>query len=193
MTLFEHVKGVEEMSKAHAKAVNSAINRAVTSTRTFITKEIKREQQFTFPIKYIKIRKSNPNTLNASLWISTKTKLSHKFFGAKQNTKGVQFRKPYSHGDYKINKIYPSAFIPKTLSENENDGQMAFRRTGKTSYPIEIVAKTPPITAFVESVDENKVRDSYLTNFKKRYEYEQSKLNQKYANKLIESTVHIKM
>lgn len=189
----EHVKGVEEITKAHAKAVNSAINRAVTSTRTFITKEIKREQQFTFPSKYIKIRKSNPNTLNAALWISTKKKLSHKFFGAKQNAKGVQFRKPYIHGEYQINKIYPSAFIPKTLNKNDNDGQMAFRRTGKDRYPIEIVAKTPPITQFVEAVDENKVRDAYLANFKKRYEYEQTKLNQKYANKIIESTVHIKM
>ena len=193
MYIQDHIKNLEQLTKSHATAVSRAINRAVTSTRAYVVKDIKASQNFVFPSKYLKIRKSTPTTLMGVLWLTTKKKLSHKFFGAKQNSKGVQFRKPYSHGDSQINKIYPSAFIPKTLNKNDNTGQMAFQRESSARYPIKLVAQTPPITAFIEQVDESKVRDHYLKEFQKRYEYEQKRLAQKHLNAIIEQKLHIKL
>lgn len=193
MYVSDYIKNVEEYTAGHAKAINSAINRAMASTRTFAVRQIKSEQNFIFPSKYIKIRKSTVKSLNGALWMSTKTTLSHKFFKSRQNKKGVQFGKPYVHGDYNIQKIYPSAFIPTKLNGNTNDGQMAFQRTTDSRYPIEIVAQTPHITVFFEKVNENKIKDNYLKEFAKRYEHEQKRLAQKHTNKLIESNLNIKL
>ena len=193
MHIMDYVKNVEDYTTGHAKAINSAINRAMASTRTFAVRTIKSEQNFIFPSKYIKIKKSTYKTLNGSLWISTKTNLSHKFFKSRQNKKGVVFGKPYKFGEYQIDKTYPSAFIPKNLKGSPNVGNMAFVRTGESRYPIEIVAETPPITVFLEKVDSNKVRDNYLKEFAKRYEHESKRLTQKHTNKIIESNLIIKI
>lgn len=189
----DYIKNVEDYTNAHAKAINSAINRAMASTRTFAVRQIKSEQNFVFPSKYIKIKKSTPKKLAGSLWISTKTNLSHKFFKSRQNKKGVQFGKPYKFGDYNIDKTYPSAFIPQNLKGSPNVGNMAFVRTGESRYPIEIVAETPPITVFFEKVSESKIRDNYLKEFNKRYEHESKRLTQRHTNKIIESNLHIKL
>lgn len=193
MHVSDYIKNVEDYTVGHAKAINSAINRAMASTRTFAVRTIKSEQNFVFPSKYIKIKKSTVKSLNGSLWIKTKTNLSHKFFKSRQNKKGVVFGKPYKFGDFNIDKTYPSAFIPPNVKGSPNVGNMAFVRTGESRYPIEIVAETPPITVFLEKVSESKIRDNYLKEFNKRYEHESKRLTQKHANKIIESNLHIKL